>query len=204
MISFSITDNVTPALQRMVRQCNNPLPGLKISGRAVGNLLRRHFTEKNQKANRLGGERTNYWLGVKRAVNNLYAYGPQSVTVAISHPSICQKVFGGTITAKRAGALTIPITAEAHGRRASVLERALGIKLFRLPNHPDVLAGIREGKMRPYYLLRKSVSQPPDPTALPPEEGPPGKGMRETAQAAFIEWLEREKQKAEKAPPVKR
>jgi len=225
MISFSITENATPALQRMVRQCANPLPGLKAAATGVSELLRGHFKEKNETPNRLGGQRTNYWLEVRHSVKKWYALGPRAVTLAVTHPTFCQKVFGGVIKAKNWPFLTVPIHAEAHGKKASVVARAFGSRLFRLatPGRPvqrrgtlsrllgalgvrrqsyqdgDILAGKRDGKLVKLYVLKESVNQPPDPTALPPETE-----MRQTAQQAFGEWLEREKQKAEKAPPVKR
>lgn len=61
---------------------------------------------------------------------------------------------GGRITAKKAGALTIPMTATARGRTA----RSWGPKLFK-PKGRNFLAtrGGRGGGLTVQYLLRKSV-----------------------------------------------
>ncbi|HMJ92341.1 MAG TPA: hypothetical protein VK530_21140 [Candidatus Acidoferrum sp.] len=177
-----IRDTARPAARALAERARNPLPGLNIAARALANGLKSHFRAKNQTPNRLGGARSNYWLGVAQAVNAPQQTGPNSVAVAISHPSFNQKVYGGTIRAKAAKSLTIPIHPDAHGRRASVLERALGLKLFRVK---DALAARgADGKLTFYYALKQSVTQKPDPSALPPESE-----MQRIVSENFNRWF---------------
>lgn len=173
---------VPAGLSKLSAKGKNPEPGLLIAGRAVGNLLKAHYRRKDQTGNRLGGQRTHYWQRVGQSVNAPKPEGKNTVVVAISEPTFGHKVTGGTIRAKRAKCLTIPVHPDAHGRRASVLEMTKGIQLFRVKN---VLAARgADGQLTVFYALKKSVTQAPDPEALPPE-----KELMETAQNAFNQWL---------------
>lgn len=161
-----VKDTARPAASALAERARNPMPGLNIAGRALSNLLKAHYRQKGQTPNKLGGERQFFWLQVGQGVNQRQT-GTNSVAVSIAHPAINQKIFGGTISAKRAGALTIPVHPQAYGRSASVLSKLIGVALFRVK---DVLAGWDKSakKLTIYYVLKKSVNQKPDPTALPP------------------------------------
>jgi hypothetical protein len=185
--SIQVTDRATGELQRLISRIQNPLPGLLIAGREVRNLLRAHFDQKDKsQPNKLGGTRQNFWLQVKKSVNVPQATGASQVTISISDPRFNQKVFGGPIQAKLKTWLTIPITAEAYGRAASVMADSLGVTLFKVQKKDGriFLAGRKQGEpIKFYYRLMKSVNQKPDPTALPPEEK-----MAQTAREAFAKW----------------
>jgi hypothetical protein len=181
-VEINIKDSARPELKKLIKKVSDPTPGLNIAGRAVANLLKGHFRNRDQEGNKLGGDRTHYWKGVQQAVNAPKAISKDTVRVSISHPSILQKIFGGVIRAKRAGALTIPVNPLAYGRRASVLAQKLGTKLFRIKD--SLAAKDASGKITIYYLLRKSVNQRPDPKALPPKEE-----IQKTASDKFFTWL---------------
>jgi hypothetical protein len=189
----TFNNQATAQLQALMRSVGNPIPGLMVAGRAVRLLLQRHYREKDVKEpNKLGGERTHYWLGVAQAVNVPKQTSQAQVTVSISHPTILQKIKGGPITAKPGRMLAIPVHKDAYGRRPSVLERLLGITLFvasklgraflaaRLtknlafgaaPKRFDAVIGTTSNHaLRIFYILKRSVTQKPDPTALPPAE----------------------------------
>lgn len=99
------------------------------------------------------------------------------------------KVEGGTITPKRANALTVPIVPEAKGLRASVYQQNTGHKLFISRSRNALLerissattgsrgrrgqpgaAQIKTHTVRAVYLLLRSVTMGPWPDALPPED----------------------------------
>lgn len=100
------------------------------------------------------------------------------------------RVSGGTITPKRAGALTIPAIPEARGMRASVYQQNTGRKLFTIRGKKalferidDITTGergktrrsagatqIRTSNIRPVYWLVQSVTQPPMPDGAPGAE----------------------------------
>lgn len=146
---------------------------LAVLGRETRNKLRKHYLHKHAtEPNKLGGDRTGFWRSVAQSVQSPVNLGTHAVSVGIAHPAIRQKVDGGRIVAKRARALTIPISAEAYGRTVSTFEHELGIKLFRLPSKSGngLLAEAQaDDRIKIHYVLRKSVDQKPDPDALPTE-----------------------------------
>lgn len=164
----------TKDFNSVLGQARNPVRVLMASGRELGNQLKTHFRKKDrEEPNKLSPRREHFWLQVSRSVQNPEQTGYNSVSVAVSDPRIAQKVFGGTITAKRAGALTIPVEEQAYGRTASTFERETGLELFLLRTGQGAfgkailavkLAG---GGIQVEYLLTPSVYQHPDPTALP-------------------------------------
>ena len=71
MITVSVIDQASPELRALSARVSNPIPGLKVAGRAVANLLRAHYRRKDQtEPNKLGGRRTHYWRAVAHSVHN--------------------------------------------------------------------------------------------------------------------------------------
>lgn len=175
MISVTISDHGTQArLAELSARLERPVGLARVLGREGRNRLVAHFRRKDrEEPNRLGGERQHFWLQVARATQSpVEAADGSLVTITVNHPAIAQKIFGGTIRAKRTRFLTIPVSPEAYGRTASTFERETGLKLFLLkvgPSKSPVLAAARGGGIQVEYLLRRSVKQSPDPTALPDE-----------------------------------
>jgi hypothetical protein len=103
-------------------------------------------------------------------------WGITSVTgsganIANKAVGLAHKVTGGTISAKSAKFLTIPIIPEAHGRKArkgtssfvsniGPLFASKGCLMWKKP----------DGTILPAYALKKSVTHKPWPGALPPDE----------------------------------
>ena len=79
-MSINVRDNATPAMRKLVSRLQHPTPGLRVAARAVANLLRSHFQAKDAaEPNKLGGQRTHFWLEIKHSVNNPVDSGPNSV-----------------------------------------------------------------------------------------------------------------------------
>ena len=166
-------DDLSPALAVMRAQARNPRGLMAAAARAVTNLFKKHLRLlQRTRPNKLGGQRTNFWNQLASSVNAPTITDTTAV-ISISDPRAAHKHLGGTVTAKRSKFLTIPIAPEAHGRRASVLEGELGIKLFLLKgaNNP-MLAAMVDGGLKTFYVLKRSVEQGPDPKEgiLPPDE----------------------------------
>lgn len=146
------------------------------AGREVGNALKKHFRNKDKTdANRLSERRSHFWLAVSRTVQNPYVLG-NTVTVTVNHPAIAQKVFGGTIRAKAAGALTIPVEERAYGRTAATFEAETGLKLFLIRSgqgaFQNAVLAVKDNNAKGFtveYVLTKSVNQKADTEALPPK-----------------------------------
>ena len=151
----------------------NPVAILKTAGRELSTRLKEHFRRKDRTdKNQLSTRRSHFWLAVSRTVSNPFQSGYNSISVSINDPLFAQKVYGGTIRAKIAGALTIPVEEKAYGRSAATFEAETGLKLFLLrtgkgPLETAILAIKTLYGIQVEYVLRKSVYQEPDPTALP-------------------------------------
>jgi len=75
--------------------------------------------------------------------------------------------YGGTIVPRNAKALTIPIAAEARGRRARSF--ADTFLLTRDGKAPLIMQTQSDGSVKPLYVLLKSVTLPARPFIKPPE-----------------------------------
>ena len=168
----------TKDFNQRLAQAKNPVGMLKACGRELANQLKAWFRAKDRSgANKLSERRSHFWLAVARSVQNPEQTGYNAISVSVTHPAIAIKVFGGTITPKVAGALTIPVEERAYGRTAATFEHETGLKLFLLKIGKTVgnafgnavLAVAEAGHITIEYILAKSVTQPPDPTALPPK-----------------------------------
>jgi len=142
----------------------------------VANQLKSHFRKKDRTgANKLSDRRSHFWQQVAQSVSQPEQTGFNAVSVSITDPRFAQKLFGGTIRAKNAEALTIPVEERAYGRTAATFERETGLKLFLVKTgnsglEDAVLAVKEDPKAKMFtveYLLTKSVTQSADPDALP-------------------------------------
>jgi hypothetical protein len=157
-------DEVTPHLRRLLRQAESNGPLAKVLGRAGANELKKYFRKRNSaNPNKLGGRRTNFWSAVAASVNSPVSL-PGRIVIPITHPAIAQKVYGGTITAKKTKNLAIPIHAAAYGKSPRVFS---GLQ-FAMTGNGVKLLGLRDnGGIRWLYVLKKSVTQGRDDEALP-------------------------------------
>jgi hypothetical protein len=166
MISIKLEkDEVTPHLRKLLKEAESNGPLAKVLGRAGANTLKKHFRSRNKTPNQLGGTRTNFWSRVAESVQSPVSR-PGKIVIPVSHPAIAQKVFGGTITPKKAKNLAIPIDAQAHGKSP----RVFPLLQFAMTRAGVKLLGLKEnGGFKALYILKKSVTQDADPKALPPD-----------------------------------
>jgi hypothetical protein len=158
----------------MLDLAKNPRALLAVAGRELANRLKDHFRRKDvEEPNKLSPRRQHFWLAVSRSVQSPVVDGARTVSVTVNDPRFAQKVFGGKITAKRAKALTVPVTEKAYGRTTATFEKETGLKLFLLGRKDHGRGGVLAAKIGDQieveYVLTKSVTQQADPTALPPE-----------------------------------
>lgn len=185
-IAVNIQDE---ALRELISQVEDPSTVLLSAGNSVKKLLQAHYREKNEnEPNKLGADRSNFWGDVGLSVEGPISNGSQ-VLVNITHPHIRQKIYGGTIKAKRTKYLTIPMHKDSYGVRARVLEREKSISLvFVETNGNKFLAGEHEGRFQFFYLLKESVTQKPWPQSIP-ENDDLAKSVREGAAEALLSAL---------------
>lgn len=174
---------LTALLNQLSGLAGHPRPMVMAATGAARKTLQAHFKLRQQQPNKLGGKRTNFWQDVYRSTQ-IGQVTDQHGIVVIGDHRFGQKVFGGVIhagkgasgkTGARTKLLAIPVAPEAHGRRPATLETEKGIKLFMIPRSGGgglLAAAAKAGKKQPgsikiYYVLRASVTQAPDPQALP-------------------------------------
>jgi hypothetical protein len=114
-----------------------------------------------------GRKKTQWW----RKVESNWSVASTSSTGAtlsnINTDGFSHKITGGTISAKRAKFLTIPIVPEAHGLSAKTYSKTIK-PLFRVKNL--LVQEDKDGKIKPIFVLKKSVTQKAWKGALPPEK----------------------------------
>lgn len=189
----NIADNLTPFLNGKIRRLQDRRGLHKAMGFAVEALVVGHIEQEMvPRGNKLGGTSTGFW---QKAVNSARTeVDGDAATVIISARGTALQYFGGVVTAKNKPWLTIPIHSMAHGRAAEEIGMPLyrftskagneilatrptkeDAKAFRKnQNKPRGKSSARGGEKRrgyiggiPVYVLKKSVTIPAHPEALP-------------------------------------
>ena len=182
------------SLGEILAQARRPRAMLYAAAGAVRKYLQVHFKDRDRTPNKLGGERTHFWLDVYRSTQ-LGEVTDSYSTVVIGDTRFTQKVYGGRITAKNVRNLSIPLVPEAHGRRPAVFEQETGLKLFLIKSRGGIFLATRAAEskfLEVVYLLRPFVDQDADPDALPPWED-----VEQAALAAAEAQLQTEIQRAQ-------
>ncbi len=156
--------------------------GNRIAGQALRDYVANWYREKGEKhwlnpklpTHGPGRQKTGWGTTLNMGWQVLDATAEAvSVGTPDENGILRHKINGGTISAKKARALTIPLVPEAHGRRAR--DYAAEFRpLFTLKkkNVPTAEAGVlyealNSGGIRAVYALKKSIKQNPWPDALP-------------------------------------
>lgn len=170
MTITKVYDGVTPSLRHIIQAVKaDTRPLMADLGKTLEVDLRAHFAARNREGNRRGWPTRNFWSREGRDKTALIRVGDKVAVVGIASPAVAHKVKGGTIRPQRGRALAIPVREEAYeeGSPKNWTGKAFGgEKLFR-PRGKRYLA-VRDGKaIRVQYILVGSVTQDPDPRALP-------------------------------------
>lgn len=179
-LGLDLRDNLSPVVARLRGGIGNDRLG-PVIGRAAVNAYRKHFFGLNAaRPNRLGGKRTNYYAQAGRGTQ--YQVVPDGVLVSINQIGIRSQYYGGTIRAKKAKFLTIPVHPAAHGKTAREFDLEV---VFGPGGRPIALATkgtlrreitqTATGRIRSrnvgrrgeiYFLLKQSITKQPDPSVL--------------------------------------
>jgi hypothetical protein len=176
-----------PALLATGKGANDP-ELRKVMGAAIRKALMLHLARLDaERPNALGGKRTHFYGEAARSVNQPELDGADGIKVAITHPGIAQRYFGGTLRPVKKQWLAIPARTEAYGH--SPLEHHdLHVVLFRKNlaalvqneqtritigrRRKDGTRNLKAGETTGggiFYWLKKEVTQQEDKTVLPPE-----------------------------------
>lgn len=162
-------------------------PVRNLIGVDVADLTRDHLYAKDKQPNRLGGKKTHYYRAAGDSVN--HELSSRGVSVNVDQIGIRQRFEGGVITPKNAKALTVPVSARAHGKRAREFSDTFILDKSK-SGDPDtvgvIVQDLGDGKLDALYVLRTRVEQSPDPTVLPQE-----RVILQTATQAVVNFLNR-------------
>ncbi len=167
-INIVVRDDATPILAEMHRELTNRTELNKYIAVAAESgsrmYLRKIAPTKHKTASKLGAAPTGYLT--KRA-ELVESKGNRDRAVITFTGAIFKRVFGPVkVTARRKKMLTIPMRAEAYGRRA----REFGKELFvyRAKQGRAFLArSVGNGRLQLLYLLKRSVVLPQDRSLIP-------------------------------------
>jgi hypothetical protein len=116
-----------------------------------------------------GRKKTQWWRKISKSWSIIGASGNGATLRSKGVIGFSHKVTGGTIRARRAKFLTIPIIPEAHGLTAKTYSRTIAplfaVKGVLAQADPNSASGIK-----PVFALKRSITQKPWPGALPPEK----------------------------------
>jgi hypothetical protein len=115
-----------------------------------------------------GRRKTQWWRHIPNSWNTVGASASGITLRSKGVIGFSHKVTGGTITAKRKKALTIPLIPEAHGLSAKTYSKSIN-RLFVVKG---VLAEAYDNEkgFRAVFALKRSVTHKPWANALPPEK----------------------------------
>jgi len=160
-------DTASPAVKQLRFQAHGRR-AFAAMGASVAESIRRHLVQRDLIPNQLGGRRTHFFSSAAR--QTFWVAREDEAEVSIAKDGIRQRLLGGIIRPVRKKALTIPVSPEAYGRRAS--EFGSELRLVKLSGGADGqtagLLVLGEGPHAPaMYVLRTQVHQAPDPSVLP-------------------------------------
>lgn len=159
-VNLQITDNITPELRRIAARLRASRPLMAALGKQLEVDLRAHFRSRDAEPHPRGWPKRHFWRKEVAMHTALAEVTDARAVVVIASPAFAHKVTGGTVTAKRGKALTIPLTPEAYRAGSASLFPA---KLFR-PKGTRVLLD-EQGKAQ--YALAAAVTHAADPRAWP-------------------------------------
>jgi hypothetical protein len=206
-MKVAITANTAEPAIGAVQEICQPENLLPILAETVADAMRENFMMLDStRPNKLGGERQHYYAGAANRTD-WEQKGSNRAIVYTDQTSIVIRYFGGTI---RAGAgtvqcgpnagqptqfLTIPVTAEAYGRRACDFP---GLKVLWGRNGPYGLGRVSEGSIahetgsgmattnmvEVLFVLKREVEIPADDTLLPS-----GDVINERLSSVFLDTI---------------
>ena len=178
-IKLKVADGITPELRRIAGQMKNTRPLMAGLGKELEIGLRAHFRERDAEPNAQGWPKKHFWRNEVATQTALSSVDDRTAVVSIASPAFAHKVFGGTITPKRAKRLSIPLTAAAYAAGSASL---FPEKLHRRGGALVDAAGVAQ------YALAASVTHAPDPRAWP-EQAKLEKRLLERAKAILARML---------------
>lgn len=163
-----IRNSLSPDLLRMLAAMRNTRPVMFAAGTAARKAFQDYY--RSLPPNKRGFASKRFWE--KEGARSVFLRDVTNVRASVSVDSVAMghRYYGGTVTAKRAGALSIPISPEAYRTGSASLWRGTPLTRVDRPGHPPLLIEITGWKSKAWkihYILLKSVTHSPDRRAWP-------------------------------------
>jgi hypothetical protein len=173
MISVNITDTMTPHYRRVLSTLTSTRPLMARLGKTAEVIIRNRFEDLNRRPNRRGWPKKNFWAQIKRSTG-LTSVDERTATVAISDPRFALQYYGGTVSAKRSQMLAIPLHAEAYAAGSPREGRVPNLFVLKSRSGrgaylAEAEAFANRGAVRLWFALKRSVTVPRNPDAMPAE-----------------------------------
>lgn len=159
-------DTARPALTQMLKDVRSRGFYAKLALRLVV-TLQSHFAEKETRPNKQGWPKSHFWSQI-RSSTLTREVTDSGATVGIADGRFNTHYYGATISPTKKQYLTIPLKPEAKGIYPGSGEIP-GLFVLRAKSGALLLAKKEDGHLGFFYLLKKHVVIPVDPTALPPD-----------------------------------
>jgi hypothetical protein len=132
-------DTITPELKRLVRevgQKRGTQPIFQAGAKAVQVGISKHLKRLQARGNKRGWPSAHFFAGGPTSVERKVGIAKVTNTgaeVTIADPRFVHRIEGGTVTAKRARMLAIPLTAEAYALsgKGTIRESMPGLKVWK-------------------------------------------------------------------------
>ena len=178
-IEVNVKDEVSPALAMLIDALEGEtLSDLNaVGGRSANNAAVEYHDQFNQAGGWRGARyidgpgRNPGEFGQNVALGwNFQSSDKTGATISNNADYYAFKVTGGTIVPKRVKSLTIPLVADAMGRRAADYVSLTGHRLFTIPGKNALFQAEEGGGVTAIYALVKQAVLKPWPGALPDED----------------------------------
>jgi len=182
-------DTITPHAEKLIRGLRAET-FMEAAAKAVQVKISEHLRALQARGNVKGWPSRRFFAGgpdsVERRVGITQIESDRAV-ISIADPRFAHRISGGTVTAKRAQALAIPLTAQAYaaGGKGSLREAFPGLKLIKTRENALLATVAKRGEITPHFVLKKSVTHAPHP-----EEAPDVEDLQAAARRAFLRALE--------------
>lgn len=169
-LNVTVPAELRDVAKRFIDRCKENPELMELAGNAVKFTLREHFEMKARRPNKRGFHKTGYWSKIESATTFIGSTAA-SATVAIQDDTFTAKIYGATITPKKAKALAIPLSDQAYGKRPTQWDNPTLLKLVKRNGKAPLLATVgSDGSINPQYVLLRRVRVPADAEALPRDE----------------------------------
>lgn len=183
---FWVKEKITEDMRRFFNR-QRVQAGMAKAGEGFIQWLKAYYEQKDyDEPNRLTMERrTHFWHQIGQSVLPKPKIEDKKIHVIITDPRFPQKLYGGTITPKRAKALTIPVHPDAYARTAAEVARIVGpLHIIKAGGEAFLVADKSRYTFAPMFVLKQKVTQKPWPGALP-KPSMMGKVMTEELKRYF-------------------